>query len=323
MQQRLPPMASCIRPRLILAIDTAIAMFVIMTIALIEIGVYPSQQKGFWCTDPSISYKFRGDTITPMMLAILTLISPLVIMFCVEHWAVIGSGSAWKHIKMASKRMMRWYKEYVTGLFLALFIIEVMKAIIGEPRPHFLDSCRPEPGLNCTQRVYITNYKCTNTAITTWNVRESTRSFPSGHSGLSCYTSLFMVFYLHYRARQYLGSRFATPFVQALYLCYAIACSVTRITDHRHHWWDVIVGAGIGIAGAVFTVQCFCQFFKSQWSESKEPTPVKFGTLVGLDGIALPTLPNGNDRTRHQSARRLLSDISQTETTTVPGHQLA
>lgn len=71
-------------------------------------------------------------------------------MFFVEHWAV--SGSAWKKIKVASKRMVRWYREYITGLFLSLFIIEVMKAIIGEPRPHFMDSCKPVPGLNCTTK---------------------------------------------------------------------------------------------------------------------------------------------------------------------------
>lgn len=52
---------------------------VIMTIALIEIGVFPSQQRGFWCNDSSISYRFQGDSVTPMMLAILTLLSPLFI----------------------------------------------------------------------------------------------------------------------------------------------------------------------------------------------------------------------------------------------------
>ena len=36
------------------------------------------------------------------------------------------------------------------------------------------------------------------------------------------------------------------PFLQLLWACYALFCSLTRITDRRHHWWDVLAGATLG-----------------------------------------------------------------------------
>lgn len=44
------------------------------------------------------------------------------------------------------------------------------------------------------------------------------------------------------------------PWLQCLCLMWAMLCSFTRITDHRHHWWDVLAGFILGAIMAVFTV---------------------------------------------------------------------
>jgi hypothetical protein len=44
------------------------------------------------------------------------------------------------------------------------------------------------------------------------------------------------------------------PWLQCLCLMWAMICSFTRITDHRHHWWDVLAGFVLGAFMAVFTV---------------------------------------------------------------------
>lgn len=49
-------------------------------------------------------------------------------------------------------------------------------------------------------------------------------------------------------------SRLLVPTVQCVFLLFAALCSVSRITDHRHHWWDVLIGASIGTLFAVFAV---------------------------------------------------------------------
>jgi phosphatidate phosphatase len=35
---------------------------------------------------------------------------------------------------------------------------------------------------------------------------------------------------------------------------WAMVCSFTRITDHRHHWWDVLAGFMLGAIMAIFIV---------------------------------------------------------------------
>lgn len=42
--------------------------------------------------------------------------------------------------------------------------------------------------------------------------------------------------------------------LQVLWLCWAATCSLTRITDNRHHWWDVVAGLVLGIIAGIYTV---------------------------------------------------------------------
>lgn len=48
------------------------------------------------------------------------------------------------------KDSLWWYGQYILGLIFVCFITDVGKILIGEPRPHFLDTCRPKEILNCT-----------------------------------------------------------------------------------------------------------------------------------------------------------------------------
>lgn len=58
----------------------------------------------------------------------------------------------------------------------------------------------------------------------------------------------------------HIRSRFLIPTLQSIFLLCAALCSFSRITDHRHHWWDVLAGAIIGIGFATATVICFSFF---------------------------------------------------------------
>ena len=42
--------------------------------------------------------------------------------------------------------------------------------------------------------------------------------------------------------------------LQMAFICFALICSISRIIDKRHHWWDVLAGMIIGILFGYTTV---------------------------------------------------------------------
>lgn len=127
-------------------------------------------------------------------------------------------------------------------------------------------------------RQYVVDYKCTNDIDSSWFIRDASKSFPSGHSSTSFYEAVFVIWlvfwnkshefilfmlnnifvsfkprYLQMRSPR-IRSRLLIPTIQCVFLLFACLCSLSRITDHRHHWWDVLAGAKIGILFASLTV---------------------------------------------------------------------
>lgn len=49
---------------------------------MLEYGLIPTIQTGFYCDDPKISYKFRGETINGTVLLSFTLLVPLLGVSC-------------------------------------------------------------------------------------------------------------------------------------------------------------------------------------------------------------------------------------------------
>ncbi|KAG8292696.1 hypothetical protein J6590_033114 [Homalodisca vitripennis] len=51
--------------------------------------------------------------------------------------------------------------------------------------------------------------------------------------------------------------------LQLALLIWMLTCSITRVTDHRHHWWDVLAGCVLGALLGVYTIHYFCSNFKT------------------------------------------------------------
>lgn len=100
---------------------------------------------------------------------------------------------------------------------------------------------------------YIAQYTCTNTEERPYFIRDASKSFPSGHSSVSVYGAIFMIWYLQCRTPK-LRSSMAIPLCQMVLATWAMFCSLSRIIDNRHHWWDVLAGAAIGAVTAFLTV---------------------------------------------------------------------
>lgn len=140
---------------------------------------------GFTCEDPSISFKFRGDTITPLMLLLGSLSLPIFVLLCTE----ILSNESYKN--MNGSRLWFYYKECAIGCILVLLITEVIKVLVGEHRPHFLDVCEPDTGKTCLAGTFVESFKCSTTKYSAHFLADTSRSFPSGHASVSVFVSLF------------------------------------------------------------------------------------------------------------------------------------
>jgi len=226
---------------------------------LMEYGILPEIQSiGFYCGDPKISHKYSGDTVTLKMLLSSTLLLPLLAMCGVEYTCYSSrraSNTQWSWLYQS----LAWYREYLSGLLIVFFLTCVGKVLVGEPRPHFLDTCKPFQAFNCTSG-YVSSYTCTNLDVSNIRLRDASKSFPSGHASLSVYFFTFSAWYLQQRL---VGvSSLVVAWLQVMFLTWALVCSVTRITDHRHHWWDVLAGTVLGACLGVYTVYHFCCNFQ-------------------------------------------------------------
>lgn len=136
--------------------------------------------------------------------------------------------------------------------YLTEITTDIVKAMVGRPRPDFLARCKPVgfdpnfPNFELVPPLPI----CTGTAKDIWDGR---RSMPSGHSSNSFCLCVFMALIVYHQiftgsSRRLLGLRVSAAFLAVVP---AIYIALTRISDFRHHWEDVTVGALIGTFFAV------------------------------------------------------------------------
>ncbi|KAJ8942706.1 hypothetical protein NQ318_023438 [Aromia moschata] len=147
------------------------------------------------------------------------------------------------------------YKECLTGVTLVLAITEIAKVIIGEHRPHFFDVCEPDTNKNCVNGTFVQDYTCTTTRYKGYFLVDTSRSFPSGHSSMSVFVGLFSAYIIQTRLPTNRTGVLMKPFLILVCLTWSLVCSLTRITDRRHHWWDVLAGMLLGAAGVYYTLK--------------------------------------------------------------------
>lgn len=104
-----------------------------------------------------------------------------------------------------------------------------------------------------------------------------------------------MIWYLQCRVPK-LQSLFIVPFIQIILALIVSVCSVSRVTDNRHNWVDVIGGIILGAVFAFYTCIVLVNNFKRY-----KMKPI----VCNVNGSST------NDSRR--SVRRLLSTISSKE----------
>jgi len=141
-----------------------------------------------------------------------------------------------------------------------IFAQQISAIAVSEPRPDFGDRCKLENG------------ECSG------NIDDGLSSFFSGHASSAIlsatYSSIYTLWLIYFRkssngessaTRQKAetwADRLADEFLHAfvlylivLQMAFAWIVGVSRITDNRHHIWDVNCGFLVGIVvGAIFCI---------------------------------------------------------------------
>ncbi|KAJ7986939.1 hypothetical protein DPEC_G00333580 [Dallia pectoralis] len=226
-------------------------------------------KRGFFCHDDSIKYPLKEDTISYELLGgimVPTTVLSMIFGECLSvYLKLIQCKSSFGNTYFACV-----YKAIGTFLFGAAMsqsLTDIAKYSIGRLRPHFLDVCNPDwKQINCTAGAYIENFTCAGNPRL---VNEGRLSFYSGHSSFSMYCMLFLALYIQARL-QAEWARLLRPTLQFFLIAASVYTGLSRVSDYKHHWSDVLTGLLQGALMAVLVVFFVSDFFKKKVSPQKD-----------------------------------------------------
>ncbi|KAK9721777.1 hypothetical protein K7432_003176 [Basidiobolus ranarum] len=232
----------------------------VLTIGFFWIDQMVPFEKEFSLTDKSISYPFQShERLSIGMDMMLSIFLPALL--------IIG-------ISYLSKQSALDYHNGLLGLFLAVslsfLITGILKSSVGRHRPDFIDRCRPQfengvPPIDPPLRLSSTKI-CTQADQYIFN--DGLKSFPSGHTTMAFSGLGFFSFYL--AGKLHLFDERGHTYKCFLILAPLLGASlvgISRITDYRHHWSDVVAGGLIGFTAAYFSYHQYYPSLKFAHSE--------------------------------------------------------
>ncbi|KAF4524297.1 hypothetical protein B566_EDAN005353 [Ephemera danica] len=229
-------------------------------------------KRGFFCNDESISHPYRENTIASLALYFIGFGVPIFIILCTEYWRTTKRtiNDERQPNVVAGHDIPTWLWECykVIGVFCfgaacSQLTTDIAKYAIGRLRPHFMDICKPNIDCTLAENLhrYIEDFECMGT--NTHRIHDSRLSFLSGHSSFSAYTMIFLALYVHSRWT-WRGSKLARHLVQFLAFSMAWYTALSRISDYKHHWSDVLAGSFQGSLFAVLIVVYVTELFPRQ-----------------------------------------------------------
>lgn len=277
-------------------VDICIVGLAALPLLIFKVSVTP-YMRGFYCDDDSIRYPFKNSTVTSTALYTIGFVVNLILICLFEfihylYGSSFGSNNAnpssesttsytessqvsypdstRRKIYQYFYNVYRVFLPFVFGAVVEHLTTDVGKYSIGRLRPHFLSVCKPDSTkYNCASG-YITADVCTGDESL---IREARLSFPSGHASFSSYSMIFAILYVQARL-QWRSVRLLRPLVQLVLFYMAFYTCLSRVSDYKHHWSDVLAGAIIGILTAVLVVFKVSDLFETKPKKVKPADPV-------------------------------------------------
>lgn len=187
--------------------------------------------------DPSLQLPHKHDVIPSLYLVIFSLLGPLFV-FCVFEFPGLRSKRA---------LLLLFFTALFEANLLAVLVTNILKLIIGRPRPYFASVC--------VEYVSGSDTQCTGDPH---SVSEARKSFPSGHSSLAFSAAVFLACYLATK----FGMGKATSSARTWKICTVLTppfaaalVAASRTVDNHHHYADVLAGSVLGAAIALTVFQ--------------------------------------------------------------------
>jgi phosphatidate phosphatase len=241
--------------------DFATVVLISTAFLLCYLLVHPFA-RGFYCSDETIRFPYKPDTVPLWVAGAYGVFGGIFFVIVAELYLAAPCCRDEQHFDSNQNRFilntLHGVLLYSLGAISTLLITEVGKHTIGRLRPHFFDVCRPVwEQLDCyssVDGVQVANYVQYREGLCTGNpklVREARLSFPSGHTSFTTYSMAFIIIYLEARLTLQ-RTRFIKSIIQLTAFIAAWHTAMSRVSDFKHHYTDVMAGAAIGLSVAVF-----------------------------------------------------------------------
>ncbi|CAH0550655.1 unnamed protein product [Brassicogethes aeneus] len=246
--------------------------------------------RGFFCDDEDLKHPFHESTIPSWSLYISGLGLNVLVMTLTE-W--LNPPPENRETIIKGFKIPNWLVNaycaigiFAFGACCSQLTTDVLKYTIGRFRPHFLNVCEPDvckdvhsPNYNI---YHVDDYNCTNPMYRNNKriMKEIRLSFPSGHSSFSLYCMLYFAIYLH-RRMTWDRSKLLRHMLSFLAVLYSLFIGMTRVSDYKHHWSDVLTGFAIGSSSAIITARCFSNLFADR-PNNKEITELNGSNMINI-----------------------------------------
>ncbi|KAM3956694.1 putative phosphatidate phosphatase [Aphomia sociella] len=212
--------------------------------------------RGFFCGDESLMFPYKKDTVSSDVLRIVGLGLPMISIIICE-WTLLRKEQ--DDEKCFGVRIPAWVRgaycalaSFGLGVCFMELTANVAKNTIGRPRPHFFNVCQPSVDCNSLEwrNRYIQSHEYHCTGDQKELFKDMRMSFLSGHSSWAAYTMVYLALYLEKRM-VWRGTRVLRHTLQFSAIMLSWFTALSRVSDYKHHWSDVLAGYFMGLAGAI------------------------------------------------------------------------